>query len=90
MNFLAEAGVPGLAAYLAFWIVVFWLTWRTRSHPDATARATAIGLLGSWSYIAVHSVFDNLFVNNLFLHIGVLLGVLAILHRQVASSLKVE
>ncbi len=90
LNFLAEAGILGLAAYLAFWVVIFRLTWRTLRHPDALARAAAIGLLGSWTYIAAHSVFDNLFVNNLFLHIGVLLGILAILHRQIASALKVE
>lgn len=90
LNLLAETGIVGLAAYLAFWIMVFRITWRTRSHPDRTARAVAIGLLGCWTYIAVHSVFDNLFVNNLFLHTGVLLGVLAILHRQVFDSLEVE
>lgn len=90
LNFLAETGVVGLAAYLAFWISIFRVTWRTLQHPDRTGRALAVGLLGCWTYIAVHSVFDNLFVNNLFLHIGVLLAVLAILHRQVTASLEVE
>ena len=90
LNFLAETGVVGLAAYLAFWLVIFRATWRTRRHPDRRARALAVGLLGCWTYIAVHSVFDNLYVNNLFLHIGVLLGVLAILNRQANASLKVE
>lgn len=90
LNMLAETGLLGLAAYLTIWLIIFRLTWRTLRHPDRGARAIAIGLLGSWTYIAVHSVFDNLFVNNLFLHIGVLLGVLAILHRQVAEALIVE
>ena len=90
LNFLAETGALGLAAYLAFWSAIFRVTWQLRRHPDRSARALAIGLLGSWTYIAVHSVFDNLYVNNLFLHIGVLLGVLAILHRQINDSLEVE
>lgn len=90
LNFLAETGVVGLVAYLAFWLIIFGVTWTTRRHPDWNARAIALGLLGCWTYIAVHSIFDNLFVNNLFLHVGVLLSVLAILYRQVSHSLEVE
>ena len=82
LNVLAETGVVGLATYLLFWIVVFVVTWQMRGHPDPFARATAIALLGSWTYLSVHSIFDNLIVNNLFLHIGVLLGMLAILYQQ--------
>lgn len=90
LNFLAETGVVGLVAYLGFWLVIFRVTWTARRHPNRHERAVAVGLLGCWTYIAVHSVFDNLFVNNLFLHVGVLLSVLAILHRQVSHSLVVE
>ena len=90
LNILAETGIPGLFAYLAFWLMAVGLTWQIRSHPDAFARATAIGLLGSWAYIAVHSLFDNLYVNNLFLHIGLLLGILAVLYQQVNQSLTLE
>jgi O-antigen ligase len=90
LNFLAEAGVVGLAAYLGFWIVIFRATWTLRRHPDQNARAVGLGLLGSWTYIAVHSVFDNLYVNNLFLHVGVLLSVLAILRHQICNSLVME
>ena len=90
LNFLAETGALGLAAYLVFWIAIFRVTWQLRCHPDRSARAIAIGLLGCWTYIAVHSVFDNLYVNNLFLHIGVLLSVLALLQRQLNDSLVME
>ena len=90
LNVLAESGAVGLAAFIAFWITVFRLSWRARSHPDRSARAVAVGLIGCWTYIGVHSAFDNLFVNNLFLHIGVLLSVLAILHRQVTASLELD
>ena len=90
LNALAETGVIGLTGYLAFWLVIFLVTWRARAHPDSYSRATAIGLLGSWTYLAVHSIFDNLFVNNLFLHIGVLLGILAILHYQLNHKLTMD
>lgn len=90
LNTLAETGLLGLSAYLGFWIVIFLLTWRARAHPDLWARASAIALLGSWTYLAVHSIFDNLFVNNLFLHIGVLLSMLAILQRQLTYKLVLD
>lgn len=90
LNTLAETGIVGLAAYLSFWLAVFLVTWRARAHPDSFVRATAIGLLGSWTYLAVHSIFDNLFVNNLFLHIGVLLGMLAVFHQQLNYKLVLD
>ena len=90
LNMLAETGIIGLAAFLAFWLLIFTLTWRCRRHPDLFSRSIAIGLLGCWTYIAVHCLFDNLYVNNLFFHIGVLLSVLAILYRQTTHSLKLE
>lgn len=90
LNMLAETGLLGLIVYLSFWAVVFRLTWSLRRQPDTFSRCIAIGLLGSWVYIAVHSVFDNLYVNNLFLHIGVLLGILAILNRRLTEALKLD
>lgn len=90
LNLLAETGFVGVVAYCLFWLIILRLTWATRRHPDAFARAIAVGLLGSWTYIAVHSLFDNLFVNNLFFHIGVLLGILAILSRQLTRSLRLD
>ncbi|MCY3778890.1 MAG: O-antigen ligase family protein [Chloroflexi bacterium] len=90
LNMLAETGFIGLAAYLGFWFVIIRSTWSLRRHPDNFARYTAVGLLGCWVYIAIHSLFDNLYVNNLFLHIGVLLGTLAILQRQLAQTLELK
>ncbi len=72
----------GLIAYVFYWAVVVFLTWHARRHPDDGARFTSIGLLGTWIYLLVHSLTDNLYVNNLFLHIGVMLGILAIIVSQ--------
>ncbi len=82
LNQLAEAGLAGLAAWCFMWSIIVFLTIRARKHPDAEARLVVVGLLGAWTSLGVHSLFDNLFVNNLFLHVGFLLGVLAVLHRQ--------
>jgi O-antigen ligase len=90
LNILAEAGIIGLLGYGKVWLGTMWLTWRVRRHPDLTSRALANGLLGSWTYLSVHSLFDNLYVNNLFLHIGLMLGVLAALYNQTWKHHKVE
>lgn len=90
LNILAEAGVVGFLVYVIFWIIIFVMTWAVRQHPDNFSRAIAIGLLGSWTYIATHSLFDNLYVNNLFLHIGVLLSILAILSYQLWNTKTLE
>lgn len=81
LNVFAETGIIGLISYVTLWLIVIILTWRARRHPDPLARFIVIGLLGTWTYLAVHSLTDNLYVNNLFLHLGVLLGVLAVLQH---------
>lgn len=45
-------------------------------------RGLVLGLLGTWTHLAVHSIVDKLYVNNLFLVIGVMLGVLAIAYSR--------
>lgn len=90
LNMLAEAGLVGLSTYLAFWLYVVWLTWRLREHPDLEVRLFAVGLFGTWVYLAFHSLLDNLYVNNLFLHLGILLGMLSHLVRQITHSLQWE
>ncbi|MCE2490618.1 MAG: O-antigen ligase family protein [Anaerolineae bacterium] len=82
LNQLAETGIAGLAAWCGMWLIVVLLTLQARKHPDDQARLVVIGLLGAWTSLGVHSLFDNLFVNNLFLHIGFLLAILAVLYRQ--------
>ncbi|MCY4022967.1 MAG: O-antigen ligase family protein [Anaerolineaceae bacterium] len=82
LNQLAETGLTGMAAWCFMWLAIVLFTLRARQHPDDEARLVVVGLLGAWTSLAVHSLFDNLFVNNLFLHVGFLLGVLAVLHRQ--------
>jgi O-antigen ligase len=80
LNMLAEGGLIGLIGYGKAWLLIVFLTWRAARHPDIPTRLIAVGLLGSWTYLLVHSIFDNLYVNNLFLHIGIMLGIAAVLY----------
>lgn len=82
LNILAEAGMIGTLAYGLLWTGIVWLTWKARQHPDTLQRAVVVGLMGTWVYLAFHSLLDNLYVNNVFIHLGTLLGILAITYRN--------
>lgn len=90
LNILAEAGMIGLIAYLGLWGSILWFTWNARSHPDIVNRSLMVGLFGTWVYLAFHSLLDNLYVNNLFIHLGVMLGLLNIVYQQTKQSYVVE
>jgi len=82
LNLLAETGMIGLAAYLVGWMTIGYWTLRALGQSDPVLRGLTLGLLGIWTHLAVHSVVDKLYVNNLFLHLGVMLGLLAIAYRR--------
>ena len=83
LNMLAETGIFGLAAYLVLCVVLLWQSWRARAHPDSLARCLAIGVFAAWLYFCVHSLSDNLYVNNSFLILGSMLGLMLHIHSQI-------
>jgi O-antigen ligase len=78
LNALAETGVIGLLAYLGFWGTVIWQTWRLllRSWPE---RGLALGLLAAWAAVSAHHLVDKLTVNNVYIHLGAMLGLVQLL-----------
>ncbi|MEP7286196.1 MAG: O-antigen ligase family protein [Chloroflexota bacterium] len=76
LNLLAETGLIGLVGYLAAWIAIVGMTLRVLRRETGFRRGVALGILGAWTHLAVHSFFDKLYVNNLFLHLGVMLGLI--------------
>jgi O-antigen ligase len=81
LNVAAETGLPGLAAYVFLWVVIFGLTIQTIRQTNGLQRALAVGLLGAWVYLSVHNLVDNLYVNNTHLLIGALSGSLVALRH---------
>ena len=74
LNLLAEVGLLGLGAYL-FWLGSLVLgAIRVLRRAVGWPRALALGLLGAWTHLAVHSLVDYLLVNNVHLHVGVLVA----------------
>ncbi len=77
INFLAETGVFGAGAFAVFWLGIAWLAYRGATRQSESEAALAIGILGTWVYLTVHSMFDNLFVQHMQLQLALLLGVMA-------------
>jgi len=79
LNLLAEVGLPGLLAYLLFWLAVAGQTIRVARRLAWPERGVAVGLLAAWAALAVHHLVDKLYVNNIYLHLGAMLALLQLL-----------
>ena len=79
LNLLAEVGLPGLLAYLIFWLAVVWQTIRAARRLAWPERGVAVGLLAAWAALAVHHLVDKLYVNNIYVHLGAMLALLQLL-----------
>lgn len=90
LNVAAELGIPGLLAYLLLWAALLWQTIRVLRRRWSWQRGLALGLLGAWTHLSVHNLFDNLYVNNTHLLFGALLGVLAVLNLPEGQELSGE
>lgn len=79
LNVLAESGLIGFVTFVLLWIVLIaWVMARLRALPFSDwRRALAAGTLGVLAHLAVHSIFDNLFVQGIYLHLAFWLAVLA-------------
>ncbi|MGJ3240417.1 MAG: O-antigen ligase family protein [Anaerolineae bacterium] len=87
LNILGEAGMIGFLFYMGMWFTIVVITWFVRCHPDVLIRSLSVGMLGSWSYLAFHSLLDNLYVNNIFLHLGLMLGFIGLFYQKTQSSI---
>lgn len=95
LNLLAETGVIGLTAYLLFWAVVVLQTLRGLRFLSWPDRGIALGLLAAWTALSVHHLVDKLYVNNVYIHLGVMLGLLQLLvgyqkSAQLSASGRIE
>jgi putative inorganic carbon (HCO3(-)) transporter len=77
LNVAAETGLLGLIGYVCFWLAAFWLAWRAVRASDGLLHAVAVGGLGVLVHLSVHNTFDDLFVQGMYLHVAIVLGLLA-------------
>lgn len=74
LNIGAEAGLLGLAAYLLLWGAALAGAWRATQRALGVDWGVALGIVAIIVHLAVHHLFDNLFVHGMYLHLGILLG----------------
>ncbi len=82
LNLLAEVGLVGIIAYLVFWGAVVCQSLRLLRRLEDPARGIALGALGVWAALTVHHLVDKLYVNNVYIYLGVLLGLQQWLDRD--------
>ena len=82
LNLLAEVGVLGLLAYVGVWTAVFWQTLSFIKQHHGLLRGIALGLLAAFAALTIHHMVDKLYVNNIYIHLGAMLGLLQLLDRQ--------
>jgi len=93
LNMAAEAGLLGLSAFLLLLAACVRQAWRVvrrsdgglRSARNSYWRTVALGALGVLVHLAVHSVFDNLFVHSMNVQLALVLGLLTVAQRAVET-----
>jgi O-antigen ligase len=82
LTILAETGVPGLVVYLLVWGAIIWQAAGLVRRLDWPRRGIALGLLAVWVTLSVHHLVDKLYVNNLYIFLGAMLGLQQILDKK--------
>ncbi|MCD6302470.1 MAG: O-antigen ligase family protein [Anaerolineae bacterium] len=74
LHVLAEQGLLGIAGLAVFFGGAIVTAWRTLSHTSGWRRGIALGCWGMLWHLLVHSLVDLLFVQGIYLLIGMVLG----------------
>ncbi len=79
LHVAAETGMLGLCAYLLLVAASFWHSWRGIREAGSHGQGVALGICGVLAAFAVHSIFDNLYVHGMNMHLAILLGLVYVL-----------
>ncbi len=82
LNIGAETGLIGITIYLIFWILGFGVLWRAVRHSSGFNRAVAVGAFGIMVHLHVHNLFDNLYVQGMYLHVAIVLALISIIYKH--------
>jgi putative inorganic carbon (HCO3(-)) transporter len=87
LNVAAETGIVGLVVYVLLIVACFWQGWSATRSLTGPAQGVALGVLGVLGAFTVHSLFDNLYVHGMNMHLAMLLGLLAVFVREREESI---
>ena len=84
LNIGAEAGLVGVLGYIAFWGWAIFLTLRAIKYTQADTlyRAIIIGSLGIFAHLHIHNLFDNLYVQGMYLHLSVIFALITLIENK--------
>ncbi|MCB0164848.1 MAG: O-antigen ligase family protein [Anaerolineae bacterium] len=80
LNIGAEAGLVGITVYLIFWILTYGLLWTVVQNNIGFYKAVAVGAIGVVTHLHVHNLVDNLYVQGMYLHVAVILGLASVIY----------
>ena len=80
LNLGAETGLTGMVAYIIFWIWVFAVSFLAVRRSNGFYKAIAAGAVGVFVHLQVHNMVDNLYVQGMYLHVGIIMGVTAVIY----------
>jgi O-antigen ligase len=81
LNIGAEAGLVGIIVYSIFWILTFRVSLLAVPVADTFQRAVVAGGLGILVHLHIHNLFDNLYVQGMYLHVVIILALISIIYQ---------
>jgi O-antigen ligase len=82
LNIGAETGLIGISGYAIFWILAFGVTYMAIYQSTGFDQAVAAGVLGILAHLHVHNLFDNLYVQGMYLHLAIILALVSIIYYR--------
>lgn len=81
LNVGAETGLVGALAYSLFWLSAFRMGWKATRRSYGFRQAVAAGGIGMLVHLSAHNIVDNLFVQGMYLHVSIVLGLLCLIRQ---------
>ncbi len=90
LNLGAETGLAGIISYTIFWIWVFTVSFLAVRRSNGFFRAVAAGAMGIFTHLHIHNMVDNLYVQGMYLHVAIVIGLTSIIFTMQKNTQNIE